>query len=599
MEADTKKIKARDRIKDFAKSEFNSDFDALNDSERSVALLKFYVNEIHNKTRTEIDDEQFDLGLVDGAADLGIDFIHKDDQLVTIIQSKYRGVSTKSEDAKSIIHFKQTLNRLIEDNFQPNKKLVEYLNGVDFKNDQFRLIFITTAPITGDAKIESETEPAYGNLIPDIVDRVTYEYLDENQLNIQLRNALSIGSGISDDPFEISAYQSQTHGRQILEAQIDGRKQCVMAVEANQLINLHNKFRDRLFNLNIRNFIGNTDQNKKIGKTIKKDPSNFFFFNNGISCLSKGLDIDHKLGKVTVRGLQIINGAQTVKSLVLNKPEGSEIPVVLMRITSIDEHYSTEKTFIDSITRFNNSQNVVKISDFRSNDPVQVDIQDKFSKINLQDTTKKVIYLRKRTDEIKRNQEVIRFEEFCKALHSFLIDPVQFSSSTSYLFDDSDKGGYAKIFGDGTTPWEAISDQDFEIRAAIWWLAKNFEEKIRLDKKTETDNLKKNALQGKWLILYAARCLLERSFGNAGDAIRKHYKSGWKIGEGEIGKWYQELYSQAKGSVVYLYLDAEKNKGKTGFLHRNWLRSSTTAEQIKNYCENAPIQQLKPPPSKN
>jgi len=71
------------------------------------------------------------------------------------------------------------------------------------------------------------------------------------------------------------------------------------------------------------------------------------------------------------------------------------------------------------------------------------------------------------------------------------------------------------------------------------------------------------------------------------------------MGEGAIGKWYQELYNQAKGSVIYLYLEAEKNKEKTGFLHRNWLRSNATAEQIKNYCQNAPIQALTIPPSKN
>ena len=71
------------------------------------------------------------------------------------------------------------------------------------------------------------------------------------------------------------------------------------------------------------------------------------------------------------------------------------------------------------------------------------------------------------------------------------------------------------------------------------------------------------------------------------------------MGEGAIGKWYQELYSQAKGSVIYLYLEAEKNKEKTGFLHRNWLRSGATAEQIKNYCHNAPIQALITPPSRN
>lgn len=598
MDIDNKKIKARDRIRDFAKSEFNSEFDAMKDAERSVVLLKFYISEIHNKTRTEIDEDQFDLGLVDGKDDLGIDFIHKDDGLVTIIQAKYRGAS-KAEDSASIIDFKNVINRLIEGKFQSNKKLREYLNFIDFKNDQFRLVFLTTGQISGHAKIETESDPIYSNLFPDIADRVSYEYLDENQLNIELRNALSISSSISDDPYEISAYAAPTVGRQILELNTNGRRQCVLAVEANQLIGLHNRFRDSLFNLNIRNFIGNTDQNKKIGNTIKKDPSNFFFFNNGISCLSKGLNINHETGKVTVFGLQVINGAQTVKSLVLNKSETADNPVVLMRITAVDEHYSSEKNFIDSITRFNNSQNVVKISDFRSNDSIQIDIQDKFSKINLPNTSKKILYQRKRTDEVRRNNEVIKFEEFCKALHSFLIDPVQFSSSTSYLFDDSNKGGYAKIFGDGSTPWEMISDDDFQIRAAIWWLSKNFEEKIKSDKKTEDDKLTKNALQGKWLILFAARCLLDRSFGDGANAIKKHYKSGWKIGDGKIGEWYQTLYNQAKACVIYLYKEAERNKEKTAFLHRNWLRSQSTANQIKNYCENAPITPLEQPPSKD
>lgn len=71
------------------------------------------------------------------------------------------------------------------------------------------------------------------------------------------------------------------------------------------------------------------------------------------------------------------------------------------------------------------------------------------------------------------------------------------------------------------------------------------------------------------------------------------------MGEGKIGKWYQDLYNQAKSCVVYLYLEAEKNKEKTEFLHRNWLRNAGTAEQIKNYCENAPIQQLEPSPSRD
>ena len=58
-------------------------------------------------------------------------------------------------------------------------------------------------------------------------------------------------------------------------------------------------------------------------------------------------------------------------------------------------------------------QNVVKISDFRSNDAIQIDIQKKFASINLPGTTKNVTYLRKRTDEVgKRTNEIIKKELF-------------------------------------------------------------------------------------------------------------------------------------------------------------------------------------------
>jgi hypothetical protein len=51
-----------------------------------------------------------------------------------------------------------------------------------------------------------------------------------------------------------------------------------------------------------------------------------YFFNNGISCLANELTVDDKLGKVTVKGLQVINGAQTVKSLVLNQLQCLYVP---------------------------------------------------------------------------------------------------------------------------------------------------------------------------------------------------------------------------------------------------------------------------------
>ena len=66
------KKKLRERIKDFSKSEFNSDFDSLKHDQRSDVLLKFYIKEIHNKFKTEITADEIEIGLVDGKNDLSI-----------------------------------------------------------------------------------------------------------------------------------------------------------------------------------------------------------------------------------------------------------------------------------------------------------------------------------------------------------------------------------------------------------------------------------------------------------------------------------------------------------------------------------------------
>jgi hypothetical protein len=40
-----------------------------------------------------------------------------------------------------------------------------------------------------------------------------------------------------------------------------------------------------------------------------------------------------------------------------------------------------EQEFLYSITKFNNTQNAIKVADFRSNDKVQLDVAAKFEKL--------------------------------------------------------------------------------------------------------------------------------------------------------------------------------------------------------------------------
>jgi hypothetical protein len=138
-------------------------------------------------------------------------------------------------------------------------------------------------------------------------------------------------------------------------------------------------------------------------------------------------------------------------------------PKVLVRITEIPGGYGSSGVMRESITQFNNTQNVIKVSDFRSNDPVQLSLKDQFGKLKYDG--KQVSYQPKRTDRKIRNSEVVRFEEFAKTIFAFLVDPISFAGATSFLFDDQG-GGYRSIFGDGTKIWEKMPEDEFRLRAS-------------------------------------------------------------------------------------------------------------------------------------
>ena len=138
-------------------------------------------------------------------------------------------------------------------------------------------------------------------------------------------------------------------------------------------------------------------------------------YNNGISCLATNLALfeDH----IEVTGLQVINGAQTVKTLVhvskiIEQMDGKKhlwdqhVPLILVRITEVPEGYGSTIRARERITQYNNTQNAIKISDFRSNDQIQANLKEQFSQITR--FGKKVVYLAKRTDRVPGNTEVIR-----------------------------------------------------------------------------------------------------------------------------------------------------------------------------------------------
>jgi len=139
---------------------------------------------------------------------------------------------------------------------------------------------------------------------------------------------------------------------------------------------LHRHHGDLLFSANYRDYMGYMRRrgniNWEITQTAEGEPANFWVYNNGITALTHELQLDPD---VRIRGISIINGAQTSGALGETSESATIESKVLIRIV---ECHSQE--LIDKIIRYNNTQNEIKPADRRSKDSTQRRLRADFSK---------------------------------------------------------------------------------------------------------------------------------------------------------------------------------------------------------------------------
>lgn len=159
-----------------------------------------------------------------------------------------------------------------------------------------------------------------------------------------------------------------------------------LAVVPGQVLNdLYLEYGSRLLEGNVRSFLSVKGKvNKNIQVTIKNYPEMFFAYNNGIAATATELDTvmtSEGLKITRIKDLQIVNGGQTTASiantlLTARKDENIDISrlFVPMKI-SVLEHSMSER-IIPKISEYSNSQNKVDASDFFSNHPFHIRIED-------------------------------------------------------------------------------------------------------------------------------------------------------------------------------------------------------------------------------
>ncbi len=134
---------------------------------------------------------------------------------------------------------------------------------------------------------------------------------------------------------------------------------------------------DRLFSANYRDYLGSSNRrgniNYQITQTAESEPYNFWVYNNGITALTHEMKIRGK--RIKIRGLSIINGAQTSGALSEAKEDAAKTAKVMIRFVACDS-----RDLIDKIILYNNTQNDIRPADRRSNDPIQRNLRADFAK---------------------------------------------------------------------------------------------------------------------------------------------------------------------------------------------------------------------------
>lgn len=158
-------------------------------------------------------------------------------------------------------------------------------------------------------------------------------------------------------------------------------KAFVAPIPARFLHRNYKKYGVRLFSANLRDYLGSRESDSNINNGIKKtasnDPENFWAFNNGLTILVNSFEPPlSKKDKLQISGMSIVNGAQTTGAIGSLSKMPDKACLVPARFVCTED-----ADVVQEIIRYNNSQNKVTASDFRSTDRIQKRLREEFKDV--------------------------------------------------------------------------------------------------------------------------------------------------------------------------------------------------------------------------
>ena len=222
-------------------------------------------------------------------------------------------------------------------------------------------------------------------------------------------------------------------------------------VTAAQLAALYQQHGKKLFEKNIRHYLGALPVNEAIAATVRERPAELFYLNNGLTAVCAGVTPlpGHTNHQATfhLQGFSVVNGAQTVGSIFAAQSAGSAVsPDAKLLITLIEVGASPATLGLD-ITRARNTQNALRGLHFAALDANQERLRRELAISGVQ------YHYRPSAEAVAGGPNVITFEDAALALACFSGDTKTIVTAKKEIGQIHDRNGdfYPTLFRDDLT----------------------------------------------------------------------------------------------------------------------------------------------------
>lgn len=308
--------------------------------------------------------------VVDDFQDKGIDAIHYDvpSETLYLLQTKLKESEPfKQEDA---LPFCEGVRLLLKQDFTAfNANVQNRKVDIESALDSCSHIKLVV-PYTGDGVSQTASDALQSLLDDEVLDEVRLAKQVEYYTAVEIARDLLAEQAYRPVDVDITLQKSQS---------IEAPRSTIYGIaKLTDLVSLHQDKGKALYERNIRYFLGSSrsDVNRAIKTTLHDDPASFFYLNNGVTAVCddvepKGKNPTSGARKFKVRGLSIINGAQTVASAAefVRQQPGRNIDDAKVMLTLIKA--PADGPFGKRVTKARNHQNPVQTANFASLDENQ------------------------------------------------------------------------------------------------------------------------------------------------------------------------------------------------------------------------------------